>query len=127
LTINRFPNWQLPEIKHGVETKYGWKVYNPENFKLGKNTDIGDGVRIFAKYGVEIEEDAQVGGGTFIYSINTENDTHSKIIIMRGAKIGANCVILPSKDGKPRIIGENASVRANTTVNKNIPRGFKYP
>ena len=124
--MDRFKHWVKPRIIHGKPTKYGWVVYHPNKLKLGKYTDIGHGVFNQAKYGVTIEDYAQVGGGAYIYTYNSENGTKGSIIIKKNAKIGALALILPKPDGSPLIIGENSFVGALTVVTKDVPDNFYY-
>lgn len=124
---NRFAHWVRPKIAHGEFTKWKWLVWYPKKLKLGKNTDIGALCYLNAKYGLIVEDNVQIGSGTKIYTENTEDGTHGKVIIKKNAMIGANCVILPRRDGKPLIIGERARIKAGTTVTKSIPANFRYP
>ncbi len=103
--------WQPPKIEEGKLTQWNWMVQGVENFKLGKNTDIGAFVYIQARAGVTIEDDVQIGGGVKIYSINTIDKTHGLITISRNACIGANSVILPNV-----FIGENSIVAAGSVI-----------
>ena len=93
--MKRKKKWKKPKIKHNKLTKWNWMVGHPEGLKLGKNVDIGAFTYINAQYGVEICDNVQIGGGCHIYSHNTINNTYGNIIIEKGARIGAHCVILP--------------------------------
>ena len=110
--------WQQPEIKHGVPTKWLWTIWHPENFTLGKNTDIGAGTHIFCQCGVEIQDDVQIGGGCFIYSKSTIDNKQGKVTIKKGARVGACSVLMPGIT-----IGENATVGACSFVIRSIPDG----
>lgn len=112
----RFKNWKKPEIQHGKLTKYNWLVLYPEGFKLGKDTDIGAFTIIHAKYGVVIEENAQIGSHCSIYSESTIDGKKGKVIIRRNAKIGSHSLIMPGIT-----IGENAAVGAFSFVNRDVP------
>jgi acetyltransferase-like isoleucine patch superfamily enzyme len=82
-----------------IPTRWGWRVAYPEKFKLGYKTDIGCYTYIQAEYGVEIGDYAYIGGGTHIYSKDTESQrpkvVTGKVIIGRNVNIGAHCLILP--------------------------------
>jgi len=89
-------NWVLPEIKHGIPTKYNYVVLYPENLILGKNFDIGAFTFINANYGVTLEDDVQIGSHCSIYSKNTIDGTKGTVLIKKGTKIGSHSVILPN-------------------------------
>lgn len=112
--------WSFPEIIEGIPTKYGWVVKHKENFVLGINTDIGYGTYIQAENIVIIEENVQIGSHCSIYSKNTIDNTAGIIHIKKGACIGAGSVILPRKDGKPLIIGENSKIGALTLIKNSV-------
>jgi len=112
----RFKNWQAPKIEHGKLTRWNWLVYNPENLQLGKNTDIGIFTYINAKYGVEIEDEVQIGSHCSIYSISTIDKKQGKIKLKRNCRIGSHSVIMPGVT-----IGENSVIGALSFVNKDIP------
>lgn len=115
---NRFENWEYPEIEEDRLTKHNWLVQNKQSFKLGKYTDIGAFTYINAKYGVIIEDNVQIGGGTKIYSVDTIGKKQGRVILKRNCKIGANSVILPNT-----VVGENSIVGACSVVKHgtNIP------
>lgn len=100
----------MPDIKHGVPNQYGWIVLFPENFVLGKYTDLAYGVFINAKYGVTVEEDVQIGPYVCILSDNTINNTSGRIFIGKGAMIGAYTLILPGVTIEP---GQYIKARSN--------------
>ena len=108
--------WRKPKIKHGKPNQYGWTVYHPENLTLGKYTDIGYGSFLQAEAGIIIEDFVQIGGGTFIYSVSTQDNKRGSVWIKKGAKIGALTVIMPGIT-----IGKHAIVGAHSFVNKNVP------
>lgn len=113
---DRFENWTVPKIDHNVLTKYNWLVQFPEKLELGYKTDIGAFTYINAKYGVEIQENVQIGSHCSIYSVSTIDDKKGKVILCKNSKIGAHCVIMPGIT-----IGENSIVGAHSFVNKDIP------
>ena len=117
----RFKHWVKPQIIHGKPTKYGWVVYYPKGLKLGDYTDIGWGCFLQARWGIRIEDYAQLGAYTCLYSENSENKTNGPIIIKKNAKIGAHCVILPNV-----CVGENSFVGAGTIVTKDVPDNHYY-
>jgi len=112
----RFENWQYPEIIDGEQTKYGWIVKGVQFFKLGYKTDIGAYTYINASYGVEIEENVQIGSHCSLYSVSTIDNKQGKILLKKGCCIGTHSVIMPGIT-----IGENSIIGAFSFVNKDIP------
>jgi acetyltransferase-like isoleucine patch superfamily enzyme len=109
--MQRFDDWQAPEIMDGVQTRWGWIVKCPENLTFGRNIDIGAFTYVGAHAGVAICDNVQIGGGCKIYSLSTIDNTRGQIIIKENAKIGANSVVLPDV-----VIGENSTVGALSLV-----------
>jgi len=111
--------WEDPVIPNDVSvwiSPWNWKVVRPDNFILGRQTDIGSYTVILAQQGVTIEDKAQVGPGVKILSISTIDGKQGKVTIKRNARVGANSVVMPGVT-----IGENAVVGALTFVNRDIP------
>ncbi len=109
-------NWKFPEFDEKGMTKWNWMCQYHENLKLGKYVDIGAFTYINARYGVEIEDNVQIGSHCSIYSHSTIDDKKGKVIIKRNARISTHCVIMPGVR-----IGENSIVGAFSFVNRNIP------
>lgn len=112
----RFENWQPPVIEHGKLTKWNWMVQHPENLKIGKKVDIGAFSYINALYGVELEDEVQVGSHCSIYSISTIDNKQAKVTIKKNSRIGSHSIIMPGVT-----IGENSIIGAHSFVNKDIP------
>jgi len=112
----RFANWKMPKITEGKLTKWNWVVQHKKKFKLGKEVDIGAFTYINAKYGVEIEDNVQIGSHCSIYSNSTIDKKKGKVTLRKNSKIGSHTVIMPSVE-----IGENSTIGAHSFVNKNIP------
>lgn len=104
------------EIKHLVPTKWQWMVSYPENLVISTECDIGAFTYINARYGVVIEDDVQIGAHCAIYSDNTINGTQGMVRIKKGAKIGAQSVILPGVT-----IGRNAMCGAFSLIARDVP------
>ncbi len=77
----RFKNWKFPEIKEGKLTKWNWLVQNKDKLILKRCVDIGAFTYINAKYGVEIQEDVQIGSHCSIYSISTIDNKKGKVTL----------------------------------------------
>ncbi|MFC1869956.1 acyltransferase [Chloroflexota bacterium] len=112
----RFKDWKYPVFDENGMTKWNWMCQYQENLELGENTDIGAFTYINAKYGVEIQENVQVGSHCSIYSWSTIDDKKGKIVIGRNAKIGSHSVIMPGVT-----IGENAVIGAFSFVTEDVP------
>ena len=112
----RFKEWKYPEFGEKGMTRWNWMCQYHENLKLGKNTDIGSFTYINAKYGVEIEEDVQIGSHCSIYSWSTIDDKKGRVLIKKNARIGSHSLIMPGV-----IVGENAIVGAFSFVTEDVP------
>ncbi len=109
--------WKKPIIKHGKITKYNYLVQYPEKLKLGKNFDIGEFTYINSHYGVEIQDNVQVGSHCSIYSHSTIDEKKGPVILKKNCKVGTHSTIMPNV-----IIGENSVIAAYSFVTKNIPK-----
>ena len=112
----RFKEWKYPEFDEKGMTRWNWMCQYHENLDLGENADIGAFTYINAKYGVEIEENVQIGSHCSIYSLSTIDDKQGRVVIKKSAKIGSHSVIMPGVT-----IGENAVVGAFSFINRDIP------
>ena len=108
--------WKKPVIIHNELTKYNYIVQYPENLTLGKNFDIGTFTYINSHFGVEIEDDVQIGSHCSIYSHSTIDKKKGPIILKQNCKIGTHSTIMPNV-----IVGKNSIVAAYSFVTKNIP------
>ena len=109
--------WKKPIIKHNKITKYNYIVQYPEKLKTGKNFDIGTFTYINCSYGVEIQDDVQIGSHCSVYSNSTIDSKKGKVILKKNCKIGTHSTIMPNVT-----IGENSIIAAYSFVNKNIPK-----
>lgn len=114
--MDRFKNWKYPEFDETGMTKWNWMCQHKENLKLGKNTDIGAFTYINAKYGVEIQDDVQVGSHCAIYSVSTIDNKEGTVTLKKNCKIGSHTVIMPSVT-----VGENSIIGAFSLINKDVP------
>ena len=112
----RFKDWKYPEFDSRGMTNWNWMCQYHENLILGEKTDIGAFSYINAKYGVEIQDNVQIGSHCSIYSLSTIDDKKGKVIIKKNAKIGSHSIIMPGVT-----IGMNAVVGAFSFVTENIP------
>ena len=116
MTSVRFTEYIDIELQHGIPTKWHWVVWRPENFKCGRNVDIGAFTALFAHHGITIADDAQIGSHCSIYSLNTIDGTSGPISIGKGACIGSHCTIMPGIT-----IGDRARVGAHSLVLRDVP------
>ncbi len=114
----RFKEWKPPAFDERGMTKWGWKCSHPERLELGKNVDVGAFCYIQSEEGVVLEDDVQLGSGVRIYSVNTIDGTQGKVVIKRGACVGANSVVLPGVT-----IGEHAIIGALSLVKTDVLAG----
>jgi len=114
--MNRFTDWEYPEIEEGKPTKYNWVVQNKDRFELGYKTDIGAFTYINARNGVIIEDFVQIGSHCSIYSMSTIDNKQGKVKLKKNCRIGSHCVVMPGVT-----VGENSIVGAFSFVNKDIP------
>jgi acetyltransferase-like isoleucine patch superfamily enzyme len=112
----RFKDWKHPKFDSRGMTNWNWMCQYHENLILGDKIDIGAFTYINAKYGVEMQENVQIGSHCSIYSWSTIDDKEGKVTIKKNAKIGAHSVIMPGIT-----IGENAIVGACSFVTEDIP------
>ncbi len=109
--------WKKPMIKHSKLTKYNYIVQYPENLKLGKFFDIGSFTYINSHYGIEIQDDVQVGSHCSIYSHSTIDEKKGPIIIKKNCKIGTPSTIMPKVTN-----GENSIIAAYSFVTMNVQK-----
>lgn len=111
----RFKDWKYPQFDERGMTRWNWMCQYHENLELGRNTDVGAFTYINAKYGVEIQENVQIGSHCSIYSWSTIDDKKGKVTIKKNAKVGAHAVIMPGVT-----IGENAIIGACSFVTEDV-------
>ena len=109
--------WQKPAIKHGKLTKYNYIVQYPEKLTMGKNFDIGTFTYINCYYGVEIQDNVQIGSHCSIYSHSTIDSKKGKVVLEKNCRIGTHSTIMP----KVRI-GENSIIAAYSFVTNDVPK-----
>jgi len=91
-------------------------VQYPENLKLGIDIDIGEFSYVNCKYGVEIENDVQIGSHCAIYSDSTIDKKQGSVLLKKNCKIGTHSTIMPNIT-----IGENSIIAAYSFVTENVP------
>lgn len=109
-------DWKKPEIKHGKLTEYNYIVQYPENLKMGKFFDIGEFTYINAHYGVEIQDNVQIGSHCSVYSRSTIDKKSGPVILKKKCKVGTHSTIMPNVT-----IGENSIIAAYSFVTKDVP------
>lgn len=114
--LKRFKNWERPKFDENGMTQWNWVCQHPENLTLGRNVDIGAFSYLQCEFGIEIQDDVQIGSHCSIYSISTIDNKKGKVTIKRNARIGSHSLIMPNVT-----IGKNAVVGAFSFVNKDVP------
>lgn len=116
--------WQfcviLKNAQIGANCNICSNVFIENDVKIGNNVTIKNGVQIWD--GIEIEDNVFIGPNvTFCNDrypkSGNKNFKLEKIIIKKGASIGANSTILPGVT-----IGENAMIAAGSIVTKNVEK-----
>ncbi len=116
--------WQfcviLKNAEIGANCNICSHVFIENDVKIGNNVTIKNGVQIWD--GIEIEDNVFIGPNvTFCNDrypkSGNKNFKPEKIIIKKGASIGANSTILPGVT-----IGENAMIAAGSIVTKNVEK-----
>lgn len=107
--------WEKPIIEHGKLTKFNYIVQYPENLKIGNDFDIGSFTYINCKFGVEIQDNVQIGSHCSIYSHSTIDQKKGPVILKKNCKIGTHSTIMPNVT-----IGENTVIAAYSFVNKDV-------
>ena len=107
--------WKKPIIEHGKLTKYNYIVHYPENLKMGSDFDIGSFTYINCNFGVEIQDNVQIGSHCSIYSHSTIDQKQGPVVLKKNCKIGTHSTIMPNVT-----IGENAIIAAYSFVTKDV-------
>ncbi len=116
--------WQfcviLKNAEIGANCNICSHVFIENDVKIGNNVTIKNGVQIWD--GIEIEDNVFIGPNvTFCNDrypkSGNKNFKLEKIIIKKGASIGANSTILPGVT-----IGKNAMIAAGSIVTKNVEK-----
>ena len=108
--------WETPIIEHSKLTKFNYIVQYPENLKMGVVFDIGSFTYINSKFGVEIQDNVQIGAHCSIYSHSTIDQKKGPVLLEKNCKIGTHSTIMPNVT-----IGENSMIGAYSFVNQNVP------
>jgi len=114
--VDRFRDWEYPQIEDGRPTKYNWVVHHKDRFKLGYKTDIGAFTYINAKNGVTLEDFVQIESHCSIYWISTIDNKEGEVTLKKNCKAGSHSVVMPGVT-----IVENSIVGAFSLVNQDVP------
>ena len=119
--------WQycvvLPNAVIGDNCNICSHCFIENDVKIGNNVTVKCGVQLWD--GIEIEDDVFIGPNvTFCNDrypkSGNKNFKLEKVVVKKGASIGANATILPGVT-----IGENALVGAGAVVTKDVDRDSK--
>ena len=117
--------WQYCVVLSGAKIGSGWNIcshcFIENEVVVGNNVTLKNGVYLYD--GITVEDGVFIGpNATFCndkYPKSKNKDFKlEKILIKKGASIGANATILPGVT-----IGENALVAAGAVVTKDVPEG----
>lgn len=111
-----FKNWKKPVFGRKGLTKWNWMCQWHKKLKLGRYIDVGAFTYINAKYGVELQDNVQIGSHCSLYSVSTIDNKKGGILIKKNSKIGTHSVVMPGVT-----IGENSIIGAFSFVDKDIP------
>jgi len=115
--------WQfsviLSKAKIGKNCNINCQVFIENDVVIGDNVTIKPGVQIWD--GVTLEDNVFIGPNvTFTNDLIPRSKQYpqvfEKILIKKGASIGANSTIVAGN-----VIGENAMIGAGSVVTKNVP------
>ena len=112
----RFKNWELPEFDKNGMTKWNWICQHHKNLKLGKYVDIGAFTYMNAKYGIELQDDVQIGSHCSLYSISTIDGKKGKVAVKNNSRIGSHSAVMPGVT-----VGRNSIIGAFSFINTDIP------
>jgi len=107
--------WKKPIIEHGKLTKFNYIIHYPENLKMGSDFDIGSFTYINCNFGVEIQDNVQIGSHCSIYSHSTIDQKKGPVVLKKNCKIGTHSTIMPNVT-----IGENAVIAAYSFVTQDV-------
>lgn len=93
------------EIRLPFYTDFGHHIKIGEHVFINSNAFFGD------EAGIKIEDDVEIGPG--VYLISKTSSKEAPIVIKRGARLGAKCMVLPGVT-----ISENAIVEPGSVVKK---------
>ena len=82
---------------------------------MGTNVDIGVFTYINAHFGVEIQDDVEIGPHCSILSHSSIGNKEGRVAIKKGAKIGAYTLIMPGVT-----VGKNSLVSAYSYIDKDV-------
>lgn len=120
--------WQfcvvLPKAKIGKNCNVCAGCFIENNVVVGDNVTIKNGVYLWDN--IEIEDNVFIGSGvTFVNDLYPRSKQYpekfEKIIIKRGASIGANSTILGGVT-----IGENAMIGAGSMIASDVPENSVF-
>lgn len=120
--------WQycvvLPNAVIGDNCNICCHCFIENDVKIGNNVTVKCGVQLWD--GIEIEDDVFIGPSvTFCNDrypkSGNKNFKLEKVIVKKGASIGANATILPGVT-----IGENSLVAAGAVVTKDVENNIVY-
>lgn len=111
------------EIPASTEIRLPFYTDFGRNIKIGERVFINAGVMMVDLGGITLEDDALIGPGVNLISVNHQLDPAKRkelqlapVRIKKNAWVGARAIVLPGVT-----VGENAVVGAGSVVTKDIP------
>ena len=112
----RLADCRPPEFDADGLTRRNWMCQYWDGHLLGMSTDLGAFTCRNAKYGVEMQEDVQIGSQC---SRSTTDGKKGEALTRENAKVGTHSVVTPGVT-----VRVNAVVGAFSLVTKDVPDNF---
>jgi maltose O-acetyltransferase len=122
--LRLFAYRRLLGVKIGHHSSVHWRTrfYAPNGVRIGNHSIIGNDVFLDGRFGLDIQDNVNIGGETAIYT--AEHDPNDRDFAMVGAPVvmeeyvyvGSRALILPGVR-----LGKGAVVAAGAVVTKDVP------
>lgn len=119
--------WYLKKLGHNTVIQHGFRVFTPEKVSIGANCNFAQGVFITGGGGVTIGDWVGLGPDVKVWSVNHRFDDPDQPWLLQGSNkkevvIGDDVWLAANVFVMPGVaIGKGAIVAAGSVVNKSIP------
>lgn len=119
--------WYLNKLGHNTVIQHGFRVFTPEKVSIGSNCNFAQGVFITGGGGVTIGDWVGLGPDVKVWSVNHRFDDPDQPWLLQGSNkkevvIGDDVWLAANVFVMPGVtIGKGAIVAAGSVVNKSIP------